>query len=147
MLRWRNVAGSQQPIPRIELKMMCQLELIQLLHNKTSLHSEKMNNVSNCVFKFYFSFNTMQKDLKTIKHNDYNHEVLKINLSLLSIISILCWRSAKQFLELIFSVGETPKLSRHSLKLPPLDVTGKIRINLLSAKHKLVVWMNLSSFI
>ena len=76
----------------------------------------------------------MQKDLKTIKHNDYNHEVLKINLSLLSIISI-------------FSVGETPKLSRHSLKLPPLDVTGKIRINLLSAKHKLVVWMNLSSFI
>ena len=103
--------------------------------------------MSNCVFKFYFSFNTMQKDLKTIKHNDYNHEVLKINLSLLSIISILCWRSAKQFLELIFSVGETPKLSRHSLKLPPLDVTGKIRINLLSAKHKLVVWMNLSSFI
>ena len=59
--------------------MMCQLELIQLLHNKTSLHSEKMNNVSNCVFKFYFSFNTMQNDLKIIKHNDYNHEVLKIN--------------------------------------------------------------------
>ena len=38
-----------------------------------------MNNVSNCVFKFYFSFNTMQNDLKIMKHNDYNHEVLKIN--------------------------------------------------------------------
>ena len=89
----------------------------------------------------------MQNDLKIIKHNDYNHEVLKINSSLLSMISILCWQSAKQFLELIFSIRETQELSRFSLKLPSLDVTGKIRINLLSAKHKLVVWMNLSSII
>ena len=66
----------------------------------------------------------MQNDLKIMKHNDYNHEVLKIR------------RSAKQFLELIFSIRETQELSRFSLKLPSLHVTGKIRINLLSAKHK-----------
>ena len=49
-----------------------------------------------CVFKFYLV--SMQR--KIVEHTDiynYNHEVLKMNSSLLSIISVLLWRSGKQF--------------------------------------------------
>ena len=49
-----------------------------------------------CVFKFYLV--SMQR--KIVEHTDiynYNHEVLKMNSSLLSIISVLSWRSGKQF--------------------------------------------------
>ena len=48
-----------------------------------------------CVFKFYLV--SMQR--KIVEHTDiynYNHEVLKMNSSLLSIISVLSWRSGKQ---------------------------------------------------
>ena len=52
------------------------MESIQLLDNKTRLNWEQMNeyvrhkvktyarDVCKCVLKFYFSFNTMQNDLK-----------------------------------------------------------------------------------
>ena len=49
-----------------------------------------------CVFKFYLV--SIQR--KIVKHTDiynYNHELLKMNSSLLSIISVLSWRSGKQF--------------------------------------------------
>ena len=47
-----------------------------------------------CVFKFYLV--SIQRKIVTDIYN-YNHEVLKMNSSLLSIISVLSWRSGKQF--------------------------------------------------
>ena len=72
---------------------------------------------------------------KIVEHTDiynYNHEVLKMNSSLLSIISVLSWRSGKQFWAL---KKKTQKPSRYPLKLSLQDVTVEIRINLLSKKE------------
>ena len=85
----------------------------------------------------------MQNDLKIIKHTDmydYNHEVSKMKSSLLFIISVLSWRPGKQLWAPIFSFKETRKLSHYPPKLRSQDVTVQIRINLLSAKQKFVVW-------
>ena len=85
-----------------------------------------------CVFKFYLV--SIQR--KIVKHTDiynYNHEVLKMNSSLLSIISVLSWRSGKQFWAL---KKKTQKPSRYPLKLSLQDVIVEIRINLLSKKEE-----------
>ena len=85
-----------------------------------------------CVFKFYLV--SMQR--KIVEHTDiynYNHEVLKMNSSLLSIISVLSWRSGKQFWAL---KKKTQKPSRYPLKLSLQDVIVIIRINLLSKKEE-----------
>ena len=86
-----------------------------------------------CVFKFYLV--SMQR--KIVEHTDiynYNHEVLKMNSSLLSIISVLSWRSGKQFWAL--KKKKTQKPSRYPLKLSLQDVIVIIRINLLSKKEE-----------
>ena len=74
---------------------------------------------------------------KIVEHTDiynYNHEVLKMNSSLLSIISVLSWRSGKQFWAL--KKKKTQKPSRYPLKLSLQDVIVIIRINLLSKKEE-----------
>ena len=74
---------------------------------------------------------------KIVEHTDiynYNHEVLKTNSSLLSIISVLSWRSGKQFWAL--KKKKTQKPSRYPLKLSLQDVIVIIRINLLSKKEE-----------
>ena len=86
-----------------------------------------------CAFKFYLV--SIQR--KIVKHTDiynYNHEVLKMNSSLLSIISVLSWRSGKQFWAL--KKKKTQKPSRYPLQLSLQDVTVEIRINLLSKKEE-----------
>ena len=94
-----------------------------------------------CVFKFYLV--SIQR--KIVKHTDiynYNHELLKMNSSLLSIISVLSWRSGKQFWAL---KKKTQKPSRYPLKLSLQDVTVEIRINLLSKKgeKKIYIYTNI----
>ena len=74
---------------------------------------------------------------KIVEHTDiynYNHEVLKMNSSLLSIISVLSWRSGKQLWAL--KKKKTQKPSRYPLKLSLQDVIVEIRINLLSKKEE-----------
>ena len=86
-----------------------------------------------CAFKFYLV--SIQR--KIVKHTDiynYNHEVLKMNSSLLSIISVLSWRSGKQFCAL--KKKNTQKPSCYPLQLSLQDVTVEIRINLLSKKEE-----------
>ena len=82
---------------------------------------------------------------KIVEHTDiynYNHEVLKMNSSLLSIISVLSWRSGKQFWAL---KKKTQKPSRYPLKLSLQDVIVEIRINLLSKKEekKIYIYTNI----
>ena len=91
-----------------------------------------------CVFKFYLV--SIQRKIVTDIYN-YNHEVLKMNSSLLSIISVLSWRSGKQFWAL---KKKTQKPSRYPLKLSLQDVTVEIRINLLSKKEgKKYIYINI----
>ena len=92
-----------------------------------------------CVFKFYLV--SIQRKIVTDIYN-YNHEVLKMNSSLLSIISVLSWRSGKQFWAL---KKKTQKPSRYPLKLSLQDVTVEIRINLLSKKEekKIYIYTNI----
>ena len=92
-----------------------------------------------CVFKFYLV--SIQRKIVTDIYN-YNHEVLKMNSSLLSIISVLSWRSGKQFWAL---KKKTQKPSRYPLKLSLQDVIVIIRINLLSKKEekKIYIYTNI----
>ena len=79
---------------------------------------------------------------KIVEHTDiynYNHEVLKMNSSLLSIISVLSWRSGKQFWAL--KKKKTQKPSRYPLKLSLQDVIVIIRINLLSKKEEKKIYI------
>ena len=78
------------------------------------------------------------KEFDTMAYINYNYAVLKMKSSLLFIIIVLSWRLAKQFLAQIFSIRKTKKVSHYPLKLPSQDVTGEIRINLLSAWQKFV---------
>ena len=99
-----------------------------------------------CVFKFYLV--SIQR--KIVKHTDiynYNHELLKMNSSLLSIISVLSWRSGKQFWAL--KKKKTQKPSRYPLKLSLQDVTVEIRINLLRKKEekKIYIYIQICTYV
>ena len=43
MMKKLRLRGSQWPMAKLNLKGICQLELIQLLDNKTRLNWEQMN--------------------------------------------------------------------------------------------------------
>ena len=82
-----------------------------------------------CVFKFYFSFKTIQmiwKEFDTIAYINYNYAVLKMKSSLLFMIIVLSWRLSKQFLAQIFSIKKTKKAQSSSSEatLPASLTTG-----------------------